>query len=80
MCILPIVLLFLHDIIALSRENEGEINKMIEKRQINIKDYFIMYNKLIKEKITVTEWNLYCMEILNNLMIENKEILKNLKN
>lgn len=45
-----------------------------------MEDYFIMYNKFIEGKITVTEWNLYCMEVLNNLMIENKEVLKNLKN
>jgi hypothetical protein len=44
-----------------------------------MEDYFVMYNKFISGEISVTEWSIYCMETLGNLMIENARILKNLK-
>lgn len=44
-----------------------------------MENYFAMRNKFIKREITVTEWNLYCMEILNEIMTENRKSSRKLK-
>lgn len=44
-----------------------------------MENYFTMRNKFIKREITVTEWNLYCMEVLNEIMTENKKNFKKIK-
>lgn len=41
-----------------------------------MENYFTMRNKFIKREITVAEWNLYCMEVLNEIMTENKKSFK----
>jgi len=41
-----------------------------------MENYFTMRNRFIKREITVAEWNLYCMEVLNEIMTENKKSFK----
>lgn len=46
---------------------------------ITIKDYETMKELFEKGKISETTWRKYCTMVLEKLMEENKEVLKNLK-
>lgn len=45
-----------------------------------MKDYFVMYAKACNGEITEQEWQDYVLKILNQLMIDNQNVLTNLKN
>jgi hypothetical protein len=45
----------------------------------NKKQYFKMWTLYKKGKITESEWRNFCSKCLENLMIENKKTLENLK-
>lgn len=44
-----------------------------------MENYFTMRNKFVRGEITSAEWNLYCMEVLNEIMTENKKSFRKLK-
>ena len=51
----------------------------IEREVNNMENYFAMRNKFVKGEITITEWNLYCMKVLNEIMTKNKKNFKKSK-
>ena len=44
-----------------------------------MKDYYIMYAKACNGEITEQEWQAYVLKVLEQLMIDNKNVLTNLK-
>ena len=49
------------------------------KREIKMKDYYEMYGKACNGEITEQEWQNYVLKVLEQIMIDNKNVLTNLK-
>ena len=47
--------------------------------ETQMKDYFTMYGKACNGEITEQEWNEYVLKVLEQIMIDNKNVLTNLK-
>lgn len=54
---------------------ERKANRMLKK----IDNYAMMYQAFQNGDLTEQQWNEYCLQCLQELMIDNKEILKRLK-
>ena len=44
-----------------------------------MKDYYVMYAKACNGEITEQEWQDYVFKVLEQIMIDNKNVLTNLK-
>jgi hypothetical protein len=44
-----------------------------------MKDYYVMYAKACNGEITEQEWQLYVLKVLEQIMIDNENVLTNLK-
>ena len=49
------------------------------KGEITMKDYYKMYAKACNGEITEQEWQNYVLKVLEQIMIDNKNVLTNLK-
>ena len=56
-------------------KERNKVNKMLKK----IDNYSMMYQAFQNNEITEQQWNDFCLGCLQELMIDNKEILKKLK-
>jgi hypothetical protein len=62
-----------------AKENTRERNK-VSKMLKKIDNYAMMYQAYQNGDLTQEQWDNYCLGCLEELMNDNKEILKRLKN